>query len=276
MAAAITTASGVATDAGRRRTLNEDAALASWPCFLVADGMGGHDAGDVAAATALAAFQRFASREWVSVDDARGAIDAARSCLESFSRAQKAGAGTTLSGVIATEVDGAGYWLALNVGDSRTYRLQDGILTQLTVDHSLVQELIDAGALTEEAARGDHRRNVVTRALGAGASGETDVWMLPAERGDRILVCTDGLTEELTAERIAALLNAETDPRTAAAQLVREAVQQGGRDNITAIVVDALDVLRGARPDQAETDTLDRAAYEYATVPGPGAARRQG
>ncbi|WP_156760759.1 PP2C family protein-serine/threonine phosphatase [Microbacterium karelineae] len=272
MGAAITTASGVATDAGRRRALNEDAALASWPCFLVADGMGGHDAGDVAAATALAAFQRFASREWVSVDDARGAVDAARSCLASFSRAQKAGAGTTLSGVIVTEVDGAGYWLALNVGDSRTYRLQAETLTQLTVDHSLVQELIDAGALSEEAARADRRRNVVTRALGAGGAGETDVWMLPAARGDRILVCTDGLTEELTAERIATVLNAEPDPRAAAARLVREAVQQGGRDNITVVVVDALDVARGGLPDDVDADTVDRGAWEHATAPRTGIA----
>ncbi|WP_110590572.1 PP2C family protein-serine/threonine phosphatase [Microbacterium suaedae] len=274
MTAAITTASGVATDAGRRRTLNEDAALASWPCFLVADGMGGHDAGDVAAATALSAFQRFAAREWVTVDDARGAVEAARSCIESFSRAQKAGAGTTLSGVIATEIDGVGYWLALNVGDSRTYRLQNGVLTQLTVDHSLVQELIDAGALTEEGARGDRRRNVVTRALGAGALGETDVWMLPAAAGDRILVCTDGLTEELPADLIEATLNAEVDPRTAAARLVREAVMHGGRDNITAIVVDAVDVRRGW--DEPETDTLDRAAWHDDTVPRERIAGRSG
>lgn len=258
MTGAITTASGVATDVGRRRTVNEDAALASWPCFLVADGMGGHDAGDVAAATALSAFQRFSSQQWVTVDDAKGAIDAARSCIETFSRAQQAGAGTTLSGVIATEVDGAGYWLALNVGDSRTYRVQGGTLTQLTVDHSLVQELIEAGALSAEDARGDQRRNVVTRALGAGNSGDADVWMLPAEAGDRILVCTDGLTDEVEPERIAEILGQENDPRRAAAVLVREAVMRGGRDNITAVVVDALDVETADRGDDVEGATIER------------------
>lgn len=260
MSGAIRTASGVATDVGRRRTVNEDAALASWPCFLVADGMGGHDAGDVAAATALSAFQRFSAQSWVTVDDAKDAIDAARACIETFSRAQQAGAGTTLSGVIATEVDGAGYWLALNVGDSRTYRAQGGALTQLTVDHSLVQELIEAGALSAEDARGDQRRNVVTRALGAGSSGDADVWVLPAQAGDRILVCTDGLTDEIDSERIAEILTTEADPRRAAAVLVREAVMSGGRDNITAVVVDALEVDTAGRGGDVEDATIDRGA----------------
>ncbi|WP_221585037.1 PP2C family serine/threonine-protein phosphatase [Microbacterium sp. G2-8] len=262
MTPAILTASGVATDIGQRRSLNEDAALASAPCFLVADGMGGHDSGDVAAATAVSAFQRFAGRASLTVDEVRDAIDEVRACLEEFSEGHAGGAGTTLSGVAVADVRGEGYWMVLNVGDSRTYRLQDGSLTQLTVDHSLVQEMIEQGVLTPEAARRDQRRNVVTRALGASSNGVADTWMLPAHRGDRILVCSDGLSDELTHERIEQILLTERDPQVAATLLVHEAHHTGGRDNITAIVVDAVDVTHAAPTgdDDVEIATLDRGA----------------
>lgn len=269
----IITVSGAATDVGRRRALNEDAALASAPCFLVADGMGGHDAGDVASGTAIAAFQAFAGRPWLTVDQVRDAIDGARDALERYSAGRGGGAGTTLSGVVLAEVHGEGYWLALNVGDSRTYRLQRGRLTQLTVDHSLVQELVDAGELTADEARSDRRRNVVTRALGAGSWGLADMWMLPARRGDRILVCSDGLSEELPDERIQTILRVETNPQAAASRLVHEAVLQGGRDNVTAVVVDAEQVMHGARwdpvgDDDIDVQTIERTSWiEADTVP---------
>jgi protein phosphatase len=181
---------------------------------------------------------------------------------------------------VICEVDGVGYWLAVNLGDSRTYRLSEGDLEQISVDHSVVQELIDSGLLTADAAARDSRRNVITRAIGGGSDSEADYWLIPAEVGDRILVCSDGLPGELDRNAIHAVLLAESDPQAAATRLVHEAMLRGGRDNITALVVDAVAVRtdvarpaaddpRGAAPsvveDEVDGDTRPR-------VPAGGAA----
>ncbi|MEW1835184.1 protein phosphatase 2C domain-containing protein [Microbacterium sp. NPDC079995] len=259
---------GSATHPGLRRRVNEDSHLAEYPLFLVADGMGGHDAGAAASAAVVTEFRGLVGRDSVGIDGMRAALSRARLAVERIGHAGRA-AGTTLSGVAITQVDGNGHWLAVNVGDSRTYRFADGELEQISVDHSVVQELIDAGELTGEAAGRDTRRNEITRAIGAGSGGDADFWLLAAEAGDRILVCSDGLSGEVPEERIAGILRDVIDPQDAATRLVHEAMLHGGRDNITAVVVDAVrvagqddgdDTSPAAMTSDADEDTRPRAA----------------
>ncbi|MFT3798009.1 PP2C family protein-serine/threonine phosphatase [Microbacterium sp.] len=259
---------GALTHTGLRRKVNEDAFLAEAPLFLVADGMGGHDAGDRASAAVVAEFARLCGADSLGIDDMRVALRRARARVDAIASDGRA-AGTTLSGVVIADVGGAGYWLTVNVGDSRTYRFAHGALEQISVDHSVVQELIDAGELTGDAAASDRRRNEITRAIGAGSDGQADYWMVPAEVGDRILVCSDGLSGELTAQQLREILADEPDPQEAAERLIRAALLRGGRDNITAVVVDALavgghdDVFdtapAGARRNEPDSDTRPRA-----------------
>lgn len=239
MSGPVTVAFGSATDPGLRRSINEDSYIAAPPLFLVADGMGGHHAGEIASATVIDEFAGLAGRPSLGIDDVRTALAQARHRVEALPPGAGAGAGTTLTGVVIADVDGEGYWLTVNLGDSRTYRLSEGDFEQVSVDHSVVQELIDAGQLDPAAASSDTRRNVITRAIGAGSDADADYWLIPAEAGDRILVCSDGLSGELDADAIHAILVAETDPQSAATRLVHEALLRGGRDNITALVVDA-------------------------------------
>ncbi|WP_243076149.1 PP2C family serine/threonine-protein phosphatase [Microbacterium sp. SS28] len=241
--ALISVVCGAATDQGLRRRINEDAYLADSPVFLVADGMGGHHAGEVASAAVVEEFAALAGRPSLSIADVGETLDRARRRVEELPPGAGAGAGTTLSGVVIADVDGEGYWLAVNLGDSRTYLLSDGELEQVSVDHSVVQELIDSGELDEQSASSDSRRNIITRAIGGGSDGEPDFWLIPAGAGDRVLVCSDGLSGELTRERIAEVLRTEPHPQSAATRLVREAVEAGGRDNVTALVVDATAVV---------------------------------
>ncbi|WP_308492634.1 PP2C family protein-serine/threonine phosphatase [Microbacterium terrisoli] len=254
--APIAVACGAMTDTGLRRRLNEDSYIASAPVFLVADGMGGHQAGEVASATAIDEFALLAGRDCVSVDELRDAFARARARVDALPPGGGASAGTTLTGVAISDVDGEGYWLTINVGDSRTYRLSEGVFEQISVDHSVVQELIDRGELDEAQATRDSRRNVITRAIGAGSDAEADYWLIPAEVGDRILICSDGLSNELTWDRIDGILRDETHPQAAATRLVQEAVQHGGRDNVTVIVVDALNVASGRGAHEAPADTV--------------------
>lgn len=271
----ISVAVGAATDVGLRRRINEDSLVAKHPVFLVADGMGGHEAGEVASAAAVAAFSTLVGLSSVHAGDVVDALDEARTSVDALATGTRGGAGTTLSGVLVSQQNGDGYWLVVNLGDSRTYRFADGVLEQISVDHSVVQELIDAGQMTIEDAASAADRNVITRALGAGSDADADFWMLPANVGDRILVCTDGLSGELDAEALRRVLAEESDPQEAAARLVHEAILSGGRDNITAIVVDALAVTqldpmdtlpRGAGPvsgsgfidEELDVDTVPR------------------
>lgn len=254
-AAPITVAFGAATDAGLRRRVNEDSHIAMPPLFLVADGMGGHNAGEIASATVIDEFSSLAGRESLAIDDVQAAMTAARRRVAMLPPGAGAGAGTTLTGVVIADVDGEGYWLAINLGDSRTYRLSEGVFEQVSVDHSVVQELVDSGELEAEAAQRDARRNVITRAIGAGSDAEPDYWLIPAEHGDRILVCSDGLSGELEQDAIHGILLAEADPQAAATRLVHEAMVRGGRDNITALVVDALAV-RSRTNRSRERDTV--------------------
>lgn len=269
---------GSATDRGRVREVNEDALLAYPPVFLVADGMGGHDAGDLASRIAVEEFAQLAGQPAASSDDVHACFSRTSARIRTeFTRGRQGG--TTVAGVAVTEHDGGWYWLVFNVGDSRVYRWSDGTLAQVSVDHSVVQELMDAGDLTPAAARRHPERHVLTRALGTGEPPEPDYWLLPAGVDDRLLICTDGLTRELTDAEIGAVMRAVDDPQDAAARLVQEALQRGGRDNVSAVVVD---VARTATPDQVHTTTPRSAPglgphlwdemLNGATVPRPPAA----
>lgn len=231
---------GAHSDRGRRRALNEDSCLAQPPLFLVADGMGGHASGDKASAAAIGAFAELCGRPSVSLEDVERAF--ARAVREVSSVDSGGEAGTTISGVAISEQDGGTYWLVVNIGDSRTYRLADGVLEQISVDHSEVQELVERGQISAEDAERYPRRNVITKAVGAGSHDVPDYWLLPASDGDRILVCSDGLSKELGLAELEAVLAAETSAQGAAARLVHEALIHGGRDNVTAVVVDAIRV----------------------------------
>lgn len=227
---------GTATDRGRLRSLNEDALLAYPPIFLVADGMGGHDAGDIASKLVVDEFSALIGRESASSDEIHECFGRTGQRIRETLAGRTAG--TTVAGVAITEHEGDTYWLVFNIGDSRVYRLADGELEQISVDHSVVQELVDRGDITAEEAHNHPERHVITRAVGTGIAPEPDYWMLPAGQHDRLLICSDGLTTELTVAQILDALTTLTDPQQAADWLVEAAVNAGGRDNVTTIVVD--------------------------------------
>lgn len=255
---AVRTTWGAASDTGAVRALNEDAYAAEYPVFVVADGMGGHEAGERASAEAVEALRRLAGSADVTVRAVQERLEEAQERVRAIATRPGRGAGTTVSGVVVADQGGVPYWLVVNVGDSRTYRLSEGILEQISVDHSEVQELLEAGALTAEEAERHPRRHVVTRALGAGADLDPDFWLLPVGEHDRILLCTDGLTGEVPDARIAEILLAEPRPQVAADLLVEAALAAGGHDNVTVLVVDADDV--GGAPDVETTAPRDTVA----------------
>lgn len=230
---------GLATDVGRVRSHNEDSARAVGTVFVVADGMGGHAAGEVASAIAADTLAELAERPARSVEDlVRQVGEANRRILDSAAaHPEQDGMATTLTGLALVEVDGERRWAVFNLGDSRVYRWSGGDLAQVTVDHSEVQEMVQLGLLTPAAAAVHPARNIVTRSLGREPTGEVDVWLPPTQPGDRFLLCTDGLSNELAADEIARLLAEGTDASEAAAALVASAVEAGGRDNVTAVVV---------------------------------------
>jgi PPM family protein phosphatase len=241
---------GAATDSGRRRQVNEDAVLAAMPVFLVADGMGGHAAGGTASAIVV---EEFAA--------ANGATDVTPEwVMDAFDRAQAriqrcSAGGTTVAGVAAVEQNGTPYWLVFNIGDSRVYHSADGVLTQISVDHSVVQELVDLGEVSLDRARFHPQRHVITRAVGAPDGPRVDFWLLPGERGDRLMICSDGITSEIDADAIATLTMAlDVAPQQVADSLVELALQAGGRDNISVVVVDVLEVTAELPGMLAEVD----------------------
>ncbi|NQX12297.1 serine/threonine-protein phosphatase [Microbacteriaceae bacterium VKM Ac-2855] len=249
---------GQATDRGKRRRINEDAFLAEKPVFVVADGMGGHEAGEVASSIAVHSFEPLVGLRAIVADDVRNSLNRAQLGIAGIVAHGEFRAGTTVTGLGICDIAGRGYWLVFNIGDSRTYRMAGGRLEQISVDHSVVQELIDSGEIEAAHAATHPERNVITRALGVGTTDEPDpdYWFIPAESGDRMLICSDGLTRELDDERIASVLLAQADPQSAADRLVVESLEAGGHDNLTVLVIDAVEV---DGDDDAAT-TVDRVA----------------
>jgi serine/threonine protein phosphatase PrpC len=229
--------SGASTDTGQVRDGNEDSYLVDrrLELFAVADGMGGHRAGEIASATALDGL-KLAVDEGHAVADAVGRANTAV-WDKAAGDTDLAGMGTTLTAAI---FDDATLTIA-HVGDSRAYLLRDDRLERLTTDHSLVEELIRDGKLTEDQAAVHPQRSIITRALGVDSSVEVDVYSLVLQGGDRVILCSDGLTSMVRAPGIAEILRAEADPTAAANALVDAANAAGGEDNITTIVVDVED-----------------------------------
>ena len=230
----------LATDVGRHRPVNEDSILAECPVFVVADGMGGYDAGDRASQAVVAAFRDvLCAGDPVELGAIRVALSAADDGVAAVAAQTERGAGSTLTGVVLLEREGEPYWLIINVGDSRVYRHMGAELEQLTVDHSLAQELVDVGELTARSRRDFAERNVITRAIGA-ADSRADSWLMPVTTGERILICSDGLHGELPDEEIRALLTMSGRPAAAALSLIDAALRAGGHDNISVIVLDVV------------------------------------
>jgi serine/threonine protein phosphatase PrpC len=233
---------GGASDVGKVRANNQDQLLVASPLFAVADGMGGHAAGEVASLVAVealkAAFENYPTAAGLvaAVKEANGAV-----WTRAQHNAELRGMGTTLVGLALVTEDGEERLAVVNVGDSRVYLLRQGELEQLTSDHSLVQELVDEGQLSEAEATVHPQRHVLTRALGVDSDVAVDSLQVLPFKGDRFLLCSDGLSRELTDAQVASLLRRLADPTEAAKELVAEARARGGNDNITVVVVDVVD-----------------------------------
>jgi PPM family protein phosphatase len=238
------------TDTGRQRNANEDSFFVRAPIFVVADGMGGAQAGEVASKAAADAFD-VDLPEGPPEEVLRETILAANRTIHELARADpsRAGMGTTLTAAI---VDAVGEEVAIgHVGDSRAYRLRAGKLEQLTRDHSLVEEMRRKGQITDAQAEDHPQRSIITRALGPEPEVEPDVQTVPAVAGDVFLICSDGLTTMLGEEQIAKLLSGASSMSAAVRALVDEANRAGGRDNITALAFRLEDA---AAPQQSHED----------------------
>jgi PPM family protein phosphatase len=226
---------GARSDIGRLRQRNEDAYLLKEPLFVVADGMGGHRGGDVASALALETIGSAASPEATPralVDEIKRAN---RAVLErGESDRDLRGMGTTLTAVLTEDAKAH----VVHVGDSRAYLLRDGTLQQLTEDHTLVQRMVREGRLTEDEAAQHPQRSILTRALGVDEDIPVDELSLDIHPGDRLLLCTDGLTNMVERDRIQEILESEDDPQAACDKLIDAANRAGGDDNITVVLLD--------------------------------------
>lgn len=230
---------GVAvTHPGQIRKTNQDRAMYAANLGAVADGMGGHQGGEQAAAITIdimGGLTGALSRDRL-LDTVRAANQAV---FDESERPELRGMGTTI--VAAVLHSDEALITMVNVGDSRGYRLRDGELEQVTVDHSLVEELIRQGRITEEEAKTHPQRNIVTRAIGLGNEIEIDVFDLDARHGDRLLLCSDGLFNEVDEQIIADKLRTIAEADVAADLLVELACEGGGRDNISVVLLDVTD-----------------------------------
>lgn len=281
---------GGATDVGRVRATNQDALGATDGLYVVADGMGGHSGGEVASSVAVAsilgAFEAAGRRRTRAALRTRAGLADAVSTAnrEVIERAAEDpalhGMGTTMCALaVVTGEDGGPALAVANVGDSRVYRFGGGVLTQVSDDHSLVGDLVRAGELTRDEASRHPQRNILTRALGIEVEVMVDTWELVPVAGDRYVLCSDGLVNEVDDATMADLLAGTPDPQDAANALVEVAVATGGHDNVTVMVVD-VDTPAGG-PEAGEVDrsvpaatTEGRAVTARAARPSRESSRR--
>src|SRR3954447_13993202 len=251
----------VRTDTGRQRNANEDSLFTAPPLFVVADGMGGAQAGEVASKAAAESF----AGELPAAPPERileETIAGANRTIHELARKDPslAGMGTTTTAAI---VDLGAEEVAIgHVGDSRAYRLRNGRFEQLTRDHSLVEEMRRKGQLTDAQAEDHPQRSIITRALGPEPEVEVDVQTVPAKPGDVFLICSDGLTTMLGEEQIAKLLSAAASMETATRELVDEANRAGGRDNITALAFRLEDAAAPAGVSREDATLIGATAEE--------------
>ncbi|MFC8680879.1 PP2C family protein-serine/threonine phosphatase [Microbacterium ureisolvens] len=226
------------TDTGRRREVNQDAVFAAYPLFVVADGMGGHVGGEIASASTIERLRAVADSGHVNPKTIEKALARAVKDIASHPEATDDGTGTTVTGVFLDTSGDAAHWVTLNIGDSRVYLVREGAIAQVTTDHSVVQELVAAGRLSPEEAENHPYGNVITRAVGPSEGVKPDYVRLDVAQGDRFVICSDGLTKELTDYGIRHFLDENADPADAASAMLEAALENGGRDNITIIVLD--------------------------------------
>jgi len=238
---------GVRTDVGLVRESNEDSVRAAPPVFVVADGMGGHQGGDVASRLVVEAFASTDVPDGLSAEAAAelvgGAFADAQQRINDFIQTRRlegqAGfyAGTTAVVAVLVEDEDEPAWLVANVGDSRAYALSDEGVYQVTVDHSRVQELVDAGLIDAAEAAHHPERNVVTRALGGSAEVQPDLFLVRSADASRLLLCSDGVSGLLDEATLGGVLVDTPDVQEAADRLVALALAAGGHDNATALVL---------------------------------------
>jgi protein phosphatase len=253
------------TDTGRQRRENEDSALAQAPVFVVADGMGGAQAGEVASRIAVEAFAQGLPTSGTPEQRLVARVQEANRRIFDVSRSERerAGMGTTLT---AAYLDDSNLTIA-HVGDSRAYLLREGSLQRLTQDHSLVDELVRRGKLTEEQAAEHPQRSIITRALGPEAEVEVDTWTYPVRAGDVLMLCSDGLTSMVPEDRVEEILASSDSLKTAAQALIDEANAAGGRDNIT-VVLFRIEEVEGAKDGVVDQPTMvDAPAVAAQTEP---------
>lgn len=266
------------TDTGRQRQANEDSYLARSPLFVVADGMGGAQAGEVASMTAIQTFEA-GLPDGLLEETLQSSIGLANRTIHDRAQADGslAGMGTTIT---AAAVDSEREEVVIgHVGDSRAYRLRDGILQRLTRDHSLVEEMRRRGQITEEQAEDHPQRSIITRALGPEPEVEVDVQAVPTEPGDLFLLCSDGLTTMIGDDRIKEIILGATTLEAATRALIDEANRAGGRDNITVVLFQVEDpahpIAREDRPTLITGGSTTRRDSDTGVAPD-GAPRRVG
>lgn len=252
------------TDVGRRRETNQDSYVTSPPIFAVADGMGGHSAGEIASAAVVRRLAELGGATKVSKRDLIDALADATDDIEVDAGDTELGAGTTVTGVVLGTSDSAPTWRVFNIGDSRVYQYFKGALSQITTDHSVVQHLIDTGSIAPEEADTHPHANVITRAVGFNEEPIPDFTALALIPGQRILICSDGLTKELTDIGLQHFLATTETAEDAATALVHHALENSGRDNITVVVIDVHAV--GADVDTGHHEDTD---VEYGMTGSP-------
>lgn len=248
------------TDVGHRRESNQDSFLVQPPVFAVADGMGGHSLGEVASGAVVRSLSSLAHAKSVSREDIIDSLSRAVDTIELDAADSDLGAGTTVTGVFLTEENGIPLWDCFNIGDSRVYQFFRGALSQITVDHSVVQHLIASGQITEEEAEIHPHANVITRAVGFNEEPVPDFAQLALVPGQRLLICSDGLTKEITTAGIAHFLAECATVEDAARTLVAQALGNAGRDNVTVVVIDVHAV-------GDDRDTIDLSAEVSPSTP---------
>jgi len=256
------------THKGRRRDTNQDAVLAGYPLFIVADGMGGHIGGEIASASTVDRLRSLVDGD-VSPKTIEKALSRAVKDIASHPETTDDGTGTTVTGVFLDASQPTPHWVTLNIGDSRVYLLRDGSIDQITTDHSVVQELVAAGRLSPEEAENHPYGNVITRAVGPSDGVTPDYVRLDVVDGDRFVICSDGLTKELTDYGIQHFLTENPDPADAVSAMLEAALENGGRDNVTIIV---LDVERDGEHDEPTEPTEPTVPTERGANDAPGAS----
>ena len=268
---------GATTDVGMVRQQNEDDFCAEENLFVVADGMGGHNAGEVASALAISTVRSGARGGIFTANQFRELVQQANTAIytASLDDSTQSGMGTTLTAMAVVPGEEPAVLVA-NVGDSRTYLFRHGVLSRVSVDHSYVQELVNEGIITPEEARVHPRRNIVTRAMGIDRNVRVDVFHQLVRTGDRVLLCSDGLVDEVADFDIAQVLMDHSDAQEAAEALVMVANANGGRDNTTVIVVDIVDDISEPVPvPVADITTTVTPVTADATTPMPAPTPRK-